>query len=886
MSAIRGLLHRVRVLFDPEGYGREVEREIRFHLDREAMHKSGTGLDAREAEAAARRQFGNVTYLREEVRRMSGMDWIDRVRQNVGYGIRGLRRSPGFTAAVVVTLGLGLGVNVAMFTFLDRVFMKAPAGVENPKEVRRLYASLVRPDEPGGRVALPALWYTQARAIRRADSSLVFGLFRNRNDSVVVKVGQSTFTMRQGSADADYFRVLGVRPQLGRLFDRTENDIANPAPVAIISHAMWQRAFGADPQVVGSRFFIKYRPVVVIGVAPEGFAGIDLDRTDYWVPLSGARSGIIAGLPWYETYRGQFTAVARFTDADMEQRFLQLGSRVAASVHPVMLEGSVDHLIAAPLQASLGPAARGKEVAISMRLGGVALMILLITLANVSNLLLVRATRRDREIAVRRALGVSRGRLFEQLATESVLLATMGCAVAILLAVWVGSALRGLLLPEVHWATGVLDWRVTTFAGGAAVLIGLAVGLVPAIDMWKPDLVSSLRAGRNQGSYRASKLRAGLLVAQAALSVVLLVGSGLFVRSLQNVRGIDIGLDLRRVNFLEVIADTGSVYRDVRDAQDAIVQKLKTIPGVDAVTTVSGIPMMSGRFRDVTLPGLDSAPPVFGKRFAATRGVAPGYFQVVGQRIVAGREFIKGDPPSVIVSRELAASYWPGQSPLGKCIMVGGKNAPCLPVIGVAVMTNLSTIVGDEKLGQLYLNSDTLPSILLRVAPERRAQVAASVSAEVKRLVPRAAIARMQSLEEYLEPQLRPWRLGATLFTAMGVLALIVAAVGVYSVMAYATSQRKNEMGIRIALGAKLGDITRLVVGEGLRTVAIGIVLGVGLALAAGKLVASLLYGISPHDPVILASAAVGLALIGIAACLIPAVRAARVNPVSALRAD
>jgi len=358
------------------------------------------------------------------------------------------------------------------------------------------------------------------------------------------------------------------------------------------------------------------------------------------------------------------------------------------------------------------------------------------------------------------------------------------------------------------------------------------------------------------------------------------------VRSLQNVRGIDVGLDLSQVHFLEVIADTGSVYTDVRAAQDAIVQKLKAIPGVDGVTTASHIPMMAGRFRDVTLPGLDSAPPVFGKRFALTRGVAPGYFRVVGQRIVAGREFIKGDPPSVIVSRELAASYWPGQSPLGKCVMVGGMNVPCLPVIGVAVMTNSSTIVGDEKLGQLYLNSDTLPSILLRVPEERRAQVASIVSAEVKRLVPRAAIVRMQSLEEYLEPQLRPWRLGATLFTAMGVLALMVAAIGVYSVVAYATSQRTNEMGIRIALGAKLGDITRLVVGESLRTVVAGIAIGVGLALAAGKLVSSLLYGVSPRDPVILASAALGLALIGVAACVIPAVRAARVNPVSALRAD
>jgi predicted permease len=886
MSAIRGIAHRLRVLVDPEGYAREVEREIRFHLDREAMHKRALGLDDLDAEWAARRQFGNVTYVREEVRRMTGMDWIDRIRQNVAYALRGLRRSPGFTAAVVLTLGLGLGVNAAMFTFLDRVFVKPPAGVENPEEVRRLYASLDRPKEPGGRTVIPALWFAQAREIRRLDSTLVFGLFRNQNDSVVVKVGQSTFNVRQGSADARYFKVLGVRPQLGRLFDPTEDDISNPASVAVISDAMWQRVFGGNPQVIGEKFFIKYRPMVVIGVAPKGFSGIDLDKTDYWVPLGSFRSGLIQGRPWYESYRGQFTAVARFDGAHTEQRLLRLGSRVAASVRPVMSADSVVELLAGPLQASLGPAKAGKEVAISLRLGGVGLIILIITLANVSNLLLLRATRREREIAVRRALGVSRARLFEQLVTESLLLSVIGGAVALLLAVWVGVALRGLLLPDVHWPTGVLDTRVAAFAFAAAVLTGLTVGIVPAIGAWKPDLLASLRAGAKNGTYRSSGLRTGLLVAQAALSVVLLVGSGLFVRSLQNVRRIDVGFDFDRVHYLRAIADTGSVYQDMWNAREVLAGRLASLPGVEGVTMASDVPMRAERFMDLTLPGLDSAPPVFGNRWAAIRDVAPGYFGVVGQRIVAGREFIEGDPPSAIVTREMANVYWPGQSALGKCIIVGGKDQACRTVVGVTVTTHRFRIVDEELMGQLYLNRDSLPALVLRVTPERREAVAALVSAEVKRLIPRATIAQMLSLEEAYEYQFRPWRLGAALFTAMGVLALIVSAVGVYSVIAYATSQRTNEMGIRIALGAKVGDIARLVVGDGLRTVAVGIVVGVVMAFAAGKLVASLLYGISPRDPVVMASAAMMLGLIGIIACMIPAWRAARVDPVTALRAE
>jgi predicted permease len=893
VSAIRGLAHRLRVLIDPDGYAREVEREIRFHLDREAMQKRGTGLDAQDADAAARRQFGNVTYIREEVRRMTGMDWIDRIRQNVTYALRGLRQARGFTTAVVLTLALGLGVNAAMFSLLDQVFVRPPAGVAQPKEVRRLYAALVRPKEATGRMVIGRMWYPDVREMRRVDTSAVLGMYRDEQDSVLAKVGDASFGAQRSIADAAYFRVLGIRPQLGRFFDAAEDNIANPAPVAVISHAMWQRVFGGDSSVVGKVFSVKYRPITVIGVAQEGFTGIDLSRVDFWMPFGNAGSGMVVKSPWYDSMQGYVSVVTRFKDAATERRFLDVASRAAAATKVVFMGDSIGEIHSGPIQASLGPGTPDKEVAISVRLAGVALIVLLITLANVSNLLLVRATRREREIAIRRALGVTRRRLFEQLLTESVLLAILGGAVALLFAIWAGSALRALLLPEVRWPSGVLDLRVAAFAGIASLIAGICLGLVPAIHVWRPDLLASLRTGGRSGVYRRSSLRTGLLIAQAALSVVLLVGSGLFVRSLRNVQAVDVGFDFYSVNTVRIVADTGSLRASIVEAMPVLLETIAAIPGVEGVAAADAGPMLGERFSAASLPGHDSLPKVFGQRHPTQRVVTPGYFRTIGQRLIAGREFIAGDPASVIVSKEIADAYWPGEVPLGKCIILGEKTAPCRPVIGVTVRTNRLAILKDvDPTGQLYTNVRSSPAaempgtIIVRTSESSRARVATLVSAEVKRLIPRATVVQLRTLAQLHDSEIRPWRLGATLFTAMGVLALIVASVGVYSVIAYTASLRTSEMGIRIALGAKLADITRLVIGEGLRTVAIGVVVGIGLALAGGKLVSSLLYGISPRDPVIITVAAITLGLIGIVACLIPAARAARVDPVTALRAD
>jgi predicted permease len=889
VGAIRGFLHRLRVLANPDGYAREVEREIRFHLELERMQKAATGLDDAAAEIGARKQFGNVTHVREEVRRMTGMEWMDRMRQNLGYAWRGLRQSSGFTVAVVVTLGLGLGVNAAMFTFLDRVFVQPPAGIASPAEVRRLYSVYPRADEPNGRLIVPHLMYTEVREIRNAlDSSTALGLFDSGRDSVSVKVGANLHPARRTIASASYFRVLGVRPAIGRLFDRDEDRIEVAAPVAVISHAMWQRVFGGDPGVIGSTMKIKYRDITIIGVTPEDFSGIDLDRSDFWMPIGNAGSGQIGPYPWYDTFQGKFAVIARFPDAPAEQRFLQVASLAARRGHAQFWKDSTAEVRSGPVVEAAGPGLRSKETSISLRLGGVALIVLLIAIANVSNLMLVRATRRAREFAIRRALGVTRRRLCEQLLTESVLLALIAGAVSLVLALWMGSALRRLLLPTVSWTTGVLDLRAAIFGALAALIAGLVIGLVPAFQAWRPDVSSALRAGSRNSSYRRSRLGSALLVTQAALSVVLLVGSGLFVRSLRNVQSIDLGFDVAQTITIRASADTGTIGPELSAAMPAILDQLAAIEGVESVAASDYGPMQGTRYSNLYLPGHDSLPAVYGHRSAAMQGVTPGYFRTVGQRLIAGRDFQSGDGLAIVVGDAMAKAYWPGESAVGKCLQFTSRSGPCVPVVGVVEDVHSMSILNDRQVAHYYVHdrSYTTPAAIVRASPAAHARVARLAPEVVRKLVPRASVVIAYPSTRMLEPQLRPWKLGASLFTAMGVLALVLASIGVYSVIAYSVGQRASEMGIRIALGAQFADITRLVLGQGLRTVAIGITLGVAMSLAAGKLVASLLYGISARDPAIMAFAVLLLSVIGLAASAIPAWRAARVNPVTTLRVD
>jgi predicted permease len=477
--------------------------------------------------------------------------------------------------------------------------------------------------------------------------------------------------------------------------------------------------------------------------------------------------------------------------------------------------------------------------------------------------------------------------MLEQLLVETLLLAAIAGAASMLLAFWVGTAMRNLLMPEVHWADGPLDVRTLLFAAAATFVVGMVIGLAPAFRAWGTDVIGSLRAGSRGAGYRKSFARSALIVAKAGMSVMLLDGAGLFVRSLRNLHAIDLGYDAERTVSVSVGSTNRAVAGQVDLAMPAILERLRQIPGVQAVAT-SAMPPMSGfSFRAIALPGRDTVPSVAGEPYPSMMNVSPGYFAATGLSIVAGHDFGRSDGQAVIVAETMARAWWPNENPLGKCVILGARNNPCVPVIGVVKDTHRMAVVENQTPAHYFVSDTTArPNIVFRAARRDQPRIERQAKAEIQRIVPGANLINFYSLAATLEPEFRPWRLGATLFGAMGILALLVAAIGVYSVIAYAVSQRTSEIGIRIALGARLGDIAGLVIGEGMRTIAIGVALGIAGSLAAGRLVASLLYGVSASDPWTLAAAALLLGVIGVVACAIPALRAWAVDPTTALRAD
>jgi len=893
MSLLHAIAHRLRVLALGERYARDQAREIRFHLELDAMAADGRTADP---ELIALQRFGNVTYYREEARAMSPLHWLDRIRHDAAYTLRTLRLTPGFTVTVVLTLALGFGVNAAMFSMLDALFLRMPDGVVAPRDLRRLYVQEHRPDEPGGTYTFEGFPYPQFRAIVAANPGAAIAGTRNI-DSVGIRIGNTTVPASRSEVTANYFSVLGVHPHLGRFFAADEGRVEDPSYVAVIGDRLWHAVFNANPAVVGQRIFIDRRPFTIIGVAPPDFRGIDLQAVDLWVPFAshvGHFSG--SNAPWYETFNSDIRTVFRASDPSAERAFIGRTENAFRSVQiPYYSYDPKSNLLPGSIIAALGPTKLSNEIIVAQRVSATALAVLLIACANVVNLLLLRASKRKREIAVRRALGSSQQRLIEQVVVESVTLSLGSGLIGVLFAYWAGIALRRLLMPRMHWSTPVVDAHSAGFILGLSLVVGLLSGLAPALQGLRPSLIDALRAGSRDVAYRPSRLRAALLVVQTALCVVLLVGAGLFLRSLHNVQSIGVGYDVDRVAMIEPVFPDGPFAHpaDMQRVMPAIAAQLARVPGVELASFASSGPMWGEGFVSVFLPGRDSVPSFGDQHTPPFNAVDTAFFRASGIRVLQGRSFAASDGPKapgvIIVNETMARVYWPGESAIGKCLILDERSNPCATVIGVVADVHVHDII--EKPMMMYFRpmaqTKAVPlAIVVRLQENAMGAVRLAAERAFRAQLPYADGVHAEMLSALIAPQLRPWRLGASLFIAFGVLALVVAAIGVYSVVAYGVSQRTSEMGIRIALGAQTHDILGLVLGEGVRVVGIGIVLGVGVALEAGKVVSSLLYGIGADDPVVLVLAAVGLATMGLLACLVPALRAAWTDPATALRAE
>jgi predicted permease len=834
--------------------------------------------------------------------------WLDAVRQELAYTARGLRRDPRFSAMVVATLSLGIGASAALFSLADRLFFRQPVGVVKPDQLRRIYA---RTNWTLGSVTeiRDVIGYAQFDAVRSALSGRVELAAYTPPDTFKVGDEEGAKNARGVYASANLLPLIGARTAIGRTFTTDEDRMENGSEVAVIGYRLWKTVFAGDPSILGRVVSIARQRVTVVGVMADGFTGIDLDPVDVWLPLAKYPPDRKLVLPWYQEWRyGNIVrAVGRVSSgvSDAWIRSVATTTFRRGEIANVRLGPDTATILTGPILAALGPSIKPKtEVAIATRLAGVVGIVLLIACANVANLLLVRGIKRQRELAVRVALGVPKWRLIALPVLDALLLSLCAAVVAMTIASWGSIALARMILPPTDANIPPIDLRVGGFTILVAVVAGLLGSVGPTMRALRPDVMSSMKPGGRAGNALRSRSRAALLACQAALSVILLVGAGLFIRSLNRARDIDLGMDTDHmitgeVSFYDATMrtrNTSAHTSEITSGMRAASTELAAMPGVRGTALASSTPLAGWAMVPLYLDG-GRVPPRIDDLDPALIAVTRGYFAATGMTLVAGRTFngedVPGSEPVVVLNETAARVYWPGESPLGKCVVVGPKTAPCSRVVGVVRDAHYGAVVEKPMVGLFSLveqhttGFESMPTILVvRTTAGTETGVADAMRRILRRTFPTAEPPSVSFTADTVYEGLKPWRLGAMLFSMFGALALLVAAVGAYGLIAYAVSQRTHEIGVRMALGARSSHVVRLVMGEGMRAVGFGIVLGVIASLAMGRLVASMLYNTSPRDPIVLVAVAAMLAIVAIIASIVPAWRAANTEPAIALRAE
>ena len=689
-----------------------------------------------------------------------------------------------------------------------------------------------------------------------------------------------------------------MRPELGRFFRPDEDRPPSGERVAVLGHGYWRRQYGGDPLIVGRRVDVGGVDYVVVGVAPQGFTGVELRAVDVWLPMS-VQPGPRSDWPTTTNARWLQVVVRLGPGVGLERA----GAAASAAYHGAMAgspneEAGIELL---PISRDVAGGERA-EAPVSRWLAGVAAVVLLVACANVANLLLARATRRRHEVAVRLALGAGRLRLIRLLLAESLVLAVVGGAAALAVAYWGGPLLRAALLPDVAFGTRPLDWRLPALTAALALGTGVLAGLVPALQASRPELSASLKAGSVQAGASRSRLPSVLVVAQLALAFVLAVGAALFVESLRRVRAADLGIEPDRVLVASVDWPSLPVDRPEDWAREMprrraflndALERLRSRPWVEHAAMAISTPFESAFGVTLRVPGLDSIPRLPGGG-PFVSAVTHDYFATVGTPLVSGRLFTPADRAAservVIVGEAMARALWPGQEAVGKCMVIFDESLPCARVVGVVrgahqwrirelpVMQYYVPLGQESRIGGLQL--------LVRPRGSHPERAVAQVRREFWAVRPDLPYARVQPLSEALSGEVRPWRLGASLFSLFGLLALVVTVVGLYSVIAYVVEQRNREFAVRVALGASQGAVFAQTLRRGLAPALLGLPVGLAIALLAGRFVEPLLFETSAHDVRILALVALVLLLVSALASLIPAVRATRVDPVVALQAE
>ena len=852
---------------------------------------------------------------------------LDTLRQDMRYGARKLRAAPSFTLIAVVTLALGIGANTVMFGIVDAMLFRPPAQVSDPGRLARLALQLPAPpgDAPqmSGVVSYPDFVNVRDRA---RGLSRVAAYART---SVVVGRGDDVRNQPVILASGDYFPMLGTRAAAGRLLSPADDRENAAAPVAVLSWDYFQRVYGGDARTIGRTIILNGHAFTIVGVAPKHFTGIEPGSPSVWAPLNAAPDlGYDAGMV-RSPFASWLSVVARLaSDVSTEQarssvQAALLAARDEGAELPapglgpggglpsggevrVQIGGGRDGRgggAPSPRRASLtkvgglgdvGPRGGGRDgpsLPVSLWFLAVTGTLLLIACANVANLLLARAAARAHEIAIRLSLGATRDRLTRQLLTESLLLAVLGGLAGVGIAVIGARLLPSVLrMPSI---AEIVDRRALVFTGMLTVLTTLAFGLAPAVRAGRQDLNAVLGAGRARPGRTLG--RDALVVLQLGASLALLVSAGLFVRSLRNVRAVDTGFALDRILLVSADVRGGRFTREESDAYwRRALERVRALPGVRSASLGVAMPFEMNINFGVDIPAAPS--PDGRRRLASADFASPDYFATLGIPVVRGRGFTAADvetsAPVAIVNQSFVRRYLSGIDPLAACIRAGGGGggAPvCVPIVGVVADARFTGVTRDPEpfmFRPITQRPRQMPAVTMmhvRTAGEP-ALVRDAVRRELQALDARVAFATVRPMTALVEPQLAPWRIGTFVFTLLGALGALLAVVGLYGLVSFVVAQRTRELGVRIALGARSRDVLSLVLGHGARLVVVGLAAGAFVAALASRLFASLMFGVSPLDPVVYVAMGSLLALVAVLAALVPARRATHVDPVTALR--
>ncbi|HEY2848995.1 MAG TPA: ABC transporter permease, partial [Gemmatimonadaceae bacterium] len=716
MSIFHRIWFRLRALFDRGALENELDAEMRDHIARETKANVTRGMSEAEARRTALAAFGGVQHFREETRDARGMRWLEAFRQDAALAARSLARSPGFTLTVILTLALGVGANAAIYSILDRIYLRDPDGISDARNLRRLYEKLPPKTSMNGSdhdVVVTQFDYATFAEMRDALRGNADLAAYTGPDSTSLGHGESAVPVRAAYVSTNYFSTLGVRSARGIFFTTADSAMDHDPGVAVISSGLWDRVYGLDPAIIGRKIEVAKRPYVVVGVAGAGFTGVELNSAEVFLPLGANEGGTQRGQPWYKSrVETILRLVARVPDGDdrrLRTVATVLDRRANADMRGQMRPGSsldtVSSVITGPIIKALGPSDQPKEYAIGLRVAGVTAIVLLIACANIANLLLIRGVRRRHEVAVRLALGVSRRRLMMQFLTEGALLAAIGGVVAILFGAWGGTALRTLVLPRTHWASPPVDSKVMLLTLAIALAAGIIAALLPALGGTRLDIVDSLKPGTRGAAPGRSRIRVVLLAAQTALSLVLLVGAGLFVRSVRALHVMPLGYATDEIAFGMLEFDgpynPWSHKAERAVAFPRVAERVASTPGVLGVALAQNAPMLSSSAQPQWLPGVDSA--ISAGYYNA---VSPEFFAVAGMRLIAGRALNSDDRHgpggSIVVNAAYAAKVWPRESALGKCVILARKTDGCSIVVGIVENAKVMNALDKTEWPQYY----------------------------------------------------------------------------------------------------------------------------------------------------------------------------------------